>query len=72
MPTRCEKPRYTTYVNWDRLPVILTTEEACALLRVSDKTAQGLISSGKILGNRVGKLYRFDRDSLREYICGKR
>jgi len=67
--TRCAPPRYTGYTDWNRLPIILTTQEACALLRVSDKTACALINEGKVQGNRVGREYRFVRDSLREYIC---
>ena len=71
MAPRCHPPRYTTHTDWDRLPVVLTAQEACAILRVSNKTAYNLIEEGKVKGNRVGKQYRFDRDSLRDYICGK-
>ena len=67
---RCAPPRYTCYADWDRLPVVLTTAQACALLQVCDHTACALITDGLVRGNRVGKQYRFDRDSLRAYITG--
>jgi len=69
--SRCAPPRYTRRYDWDDFQDIMTTSEVCAMLRVSDKTAHALLDEGKVRGCRVGKQYRFVRDSVRRYAYGE-
>jgi len=49
---------------------ILTTEEACKLLKISKPTLYKLIEKKKILGYKIGKEYRFNKQELMSYIGG--
>lgn len=62
-------PKFTkTFTNWDSLPLLLDLEDACDLLRCSDVTVKKFVKQGKIKGNKLGNLWRFDRDSIRDYF----
>lgn len=47
---------------------ILTTEEACTLLKISRQTLYKLIEKKRILGQKIGKEYRFSKDELLSYL----
>jgi len=49
---------------------ILTTEEACKLLKISKPTLYKLIEKKKISGYKIGKEYRFNKQELMSYIGG--
>lgn len=52
--------------------IVLTTEEAAVLLRVSRKTVLGLASQGILPGRKVGRAWRFLRSDLVEFVRGER
>ena len=51
--------------------VVLTTEEAVKLLRVSRPTLYELIKRREIPVRRVGRSYRFCRAALLDWLTGK-
>lgn len=61
--------RFTREVtDWERLPVLLSMEEACRVLRCADSTVVKHIKQGHFKGNRLGRDWRIDRDSVKEYF----
>ncbi len=58
------------YMNWAEVPQVLNVKEVCQLLRISDVTAGLMLKKGVIKGNKIGREWRIDKDSLREYING--
>ena len=49
-------------------PEILTTEEACEVLRVGYNTLYDLLLSGKLKAYRNGRLWRIPKKSIIEYV----
>lgn len=49
-------------------PEILTTEEACEILRVGYNTLYDLLQSGKLKAYRNGRLWRIPKKSIIEYV----
>ena len=49
-------------------PEILTTEEACEVLRVGYNALYGLLQSGKLKAYRNGRLWRIPKKSIIEYV----
>ena len=49
-------------------PEILTTEEACEVLRVGYNALYDLLQSGKLKAYRNGRLWRIPKKSVIEYI----
>ena len=47
---------------------IITTEEACKLLKVTRQTLYKLVETGKIPGKKIGRDYRFHEDDILNYI----
>lgn len=47
---------------------ILTSEEACKLLKISKPTLYKLVDNKKIFGHKIGKEYRFNREELLSYV----
>ncbi|MBU4314715.1 MAG: helix-turn-helix domain-containing protein, partial [Actinobacteria bacterium] len=47
---------------------ILTSSEACKLLKISKKTLYKLIDCNKIYGHKIGKEYRFSNEELLSYL----
>lgn len=47
---------------------ILTTEEACEVLRVGYNTLYDLLQSGKLKAYRNGRLWRIPKKSIIEYV----
>jgi excisionase family DNA binding protein len=48
---------------------ILTSEEASALLKVSNKTILKLARDGELPGQKVGRAWRFCRSELLAYVA---
>ena len=57
--------------SWDEFPLVLTTEEAAALLRVHINTIKKMCNEGRLPANKVGRDWRILRDELREYLQGR-
>lgn len=49
-------------------PEILTTEEACEVLRVGYNALYELLQSGKLKGYRNGRVWRIPKQAIIEYI----
>ena len=49
---------------------ILTTEEACKLLRISRQTIYKLVDQGKLPGTKIGQSYKFLKSELIGFLRG--
>ena len=47
---------------------ILTTEEACEVLRIGYNAIYELLNSGKLKGYRNGRVWRIPKAAVQEYI----
>ena len=47
---------------------LLTSEEAAALLRINPKTLQRMVREGKVPAIKIGKLWRFHKTALDEWL----
>ncbi|MBS2031762.1 MAG: helix-turn-helix domain-containing protein [Deltaproteobacteria bacterium] len=59
-------------VDPNHLPVALTVAEVAALLRLDPRTVRRLIRLGDLEGNQAGHAIRVRRDSVLEWLRGKR
>lgn len=50
---------------------ILTVDELCEVLRVSENTAYRLIREKKILSFKVGRVYKIPKEAVKNYICSE-
>ena len=50
---------------------ILTAAETAALLRVDKKTVQKLANYGELPGRKVGRVWRFHRGEVEDWVRGK-
>ena len=62
--------RSKKYYGWDQLPVMMTSEEASCVLRVTEVTVRTMIRDGRLPGVKIGKSWRIDRDQLRRFVEG--
>lgn len=64
--------REEAYLDWrenellERLPVVLTAQEAMDVLGVGKNTIYRLLGSGKLRGFRVGRSWRITKDAILE------
>jgi excisionase family DNA binding protein len=56
----------------EKIAVVLTADEAAALLRVSTKTILALARDGTLPGEKVGRAWRFVREDLLDYVRGEK
>lgn len=54
------------YKNWEVMPVILTTEECAAVLRVSEDTILRKIKRGELEATKVMGHWRISKDHLKK------
>jgi excisionase family DNA binding protein len=52
------------FTSWDELPLLLTTDEAAAILRVHINTVKYLIHSEQLSATKVGRSWRIPRESV--------
>lgn len=57
--------------SFSALPAVMTMAEACNTLRVCDTTVVKLIRHGKIKGNRAGKQWFIDKESVQKFVKGE-
>jgi excisionase family DNA binding protein len=55
---------------FDKLPDLLTAEEACEFLRITPLTLYTYIKQGKLPAFRVGKRYRITKESIVAFLQG--
>ena len=56
------------YTNWDEVPLLLTTEEAAAILRVHANTVKYLIRSGQLAATKIGRSWRIPREAVKTLV----
>jgi excisionase family DNA binding protein len=52
------------FTNWEDIPLLLTTDEAAALLRLHVNTVKYLIRNGKLAATKVGRAWRIPREAV--------
>jgi excisionase family DNA binding protein len=52
--------------------ILLTFQEAAQFLRVSRATMYRLLASGKLVGHKVGRTWRFYKTDLHEFIAAEK
>ena len=52
----------------NELSPIITIEELCEMLMIGRNAAYKLLTSGKLKGFRIGRIWKIPRDSLNNYI----
>ena len=55
-------------VTWDQLPLLLTVEEAAAVMRISRTGAYNAVAVGAVPSIRIGRTIRIPRDRLAEVL----
>jgi excisionase family DNA binding protein len=64
------KQQFSTFYDWDQVPVVCTVEEARHVLGVSRETMYRLIRSGEVPSQKVGERRRVIlKTVLREYLA---
>ena len=58
--------------HWAERDILLTFEEAAALLRVSRATLYRLIAGGQLTGHKVGRGWRFYKTDLHHFLAAQR
>lgn len=61
---RCKPATYNLYTEYEKVPVLMTIQQAANLLQMSDRTVLNLINSNKIEAIRVGNQWRIPKDKL--------
>lgn len=61
---RCKPTTYNLYTEYEKVPVLMTIQQAAVLLQMSDRTVLNLINSNKIEAIRVGNQWRIPKDKL--------
>lgn len=69
MATRCRKPVWTkTYTDWEQVPVFMTVQEVCILLRRSDESVRQMVKSGKLKAITEGHKFLITKQSVIDLI----
>ncbi|SHE56332.1 helix-turn-helix domain-containing protein [Schwartzia succinivorans] len=50
---------------------LITVEEACEELMAGRNTIYSLLSSGKLKGFKIGRVWKIPRESLKQYILSQ-
>ena len=61
---RCKPATYNVFTEYEKVPVLMTIQQAAVLLQMSDRTVLNLINSNKIEAIRVGNQWRIPKDKL--------
>ena len=68
MPDLVSKPAHRIENADTHFEQLLDTDEAAALLKIHPKTLQQMARSGRIIGVRIGKLWRFRASVLNDWL----
>ena len=52
-----------TFIHWDDVPLLLTTDEAASFLRLHVNTIKYMICNGRLPATKVGRAWRIPRDA---------
>lgn len=66
---RCRKPVWTkTYTDWDQVPIFMTVQEVCILLRRSDESVRQMVKDGTLKGITEGHKFLITKQSIIDLI----
>ena len=60
--------KWTQWTDWDALPVLMTVEEVCAVMKISETTALKLLNSGELPGRKIAGSWRISKSDLRTTV----
>ena len=60
--------RWTNYAEWDALPVLMTVEEVCAVMKISETTALKMLNNGDLPGVKIAGQWRISKNDLRAAV----
>lgn len=60
------------YTDWDQVPLLMTVEEVCILLRWSEQTVRRRINDGTLRAVTVSKAFRIEKQSVMDLIDKER
>lgn len=72
IPPKAMRLTRTQFTDWNRLPVVIDVDTVSVLLNVHPVTVQKHLKAGTIKGNKLGKAWCIDRDSVRDFVLGAR
>lgn len=61
---RCKPAVYNVYTNYESIPMLMTVEQACNLLQMTDQTIYNYIRKGIIEACKIGDQWRIPKDKL--------
>lgn len=61
---RCKPATYNVYTEYEKVPVLMTIQQAAILLQMSDRTVLNLIANGEIEAIKIGNQWRIPKDKL--------
>lgn len=53
---------------WRDLPLVLTTEQAAAVLQLNRRTVSNMLDRGELQGIKIGKEWRVSRSEVRRFV----
>ena len=70
--TFSKTPPNSPYLEAQQMPQIMTTKELAEYLKLHEITICKYASEGTIPGIRIGRVWRFDKESIDRWIAGAR
>lgn len=61
---RCKPATYNVYTEYEKVPVLMTIQQAAVLLQLSERTVLNLITSNQIEAIKIGNQWRIPKDKL--------
>lgn len=61
---RCKPATYNVYTEYEKVPVLMTIQQAAVLLQLSERTVLNLIMSNQIEAIKIGNQWRIPKDKL--------
>lgn len=61
---RCKPATYNVYTEYDKVPVLMTVQQAANLLQMSERTVLNLINNNEIEATKYGKEWRISKEKL--------
>lgn len=56
------------FVNWDDVPLVLSTRQVADILSVHINTVKRLITRGDLPASKIGRVLRIGKDDLKRYL----
>lgn len=56
------------FVNWDEVPLVLSTRQVADILSVHINTVKRLITRGELPASKIGRVLRIGKADLKQYL----